>query len=53
MSFNRDCACARSLEIGHTGAVAINRTSDPATGDFQEATVLRKFGDAPIDLSAL
>jgi hypothetical protein len=25
----------------------------PATGDFHDATVLRKFGDVPDDLSAL
>jgi hypothetical protein len=31
--------------LGHTGAVAFSRTGDPATGDFNEATVLRKFGD--------
>jgi hypothetical protein len=29
------------------------RTGDPATGDFSDATVLRKFGDVPDDLSAL
>jgi hypothetical protein len=39
--------------LGHTGAVAFSRTGDPATGDFSEATVLRKFGDVPDDLSAL
>jgi len=39
--------------LGHTGAVAVSRTGDPATGDFREATVLRKFGDVPEDLSAL
>jgi hypothetical protein len=38
---------------GHTGAVAFSRTGDPATGDFHDATVLRKFGDVPDDLSAL
>jgi hypothetical protein len=26
---------------------------DPATGDFSEARVIRKFGDVPDDLSAL
>ena len=35
------------------GAVAFSRTGDPATGDFRDATVLRKFGDVPDDLSAL
>ena len=29
------------------------RTGDPATGDFSDATVIRKFGDVPEDLSAL
>jgi hypothetical protein len=39
--------------FGQTGAVAFSRTSDPATGDFRDATVSRKFGDVPDDLSAL
>ena len=39
--------------LGHTGAVAFSRTGDPATGNFSDATVLRKFGDVPGDLSAL
>ena len=39
--------------LGHTGAVAFSRTGDPATGDFRDATVLRKFADVPDDLSAL
>jgi hypothetical protein len=33
--------------------VGFSRTGDPAKGDFQDATVLRKFGDVPDDLSAL
>jgi hypothetical protein len=33
--------------------MALLRTGDPATGDFSDATVLRKFGDVPDDLSAL
>jgi hypothetical protein len=33
--------------------VAVSGTGDPATGDFSDATVLRKFGDVPGDLSAL
>jgi len=33
--------------------VGFSRTGDPATGDFRDATVLRKFGDVPDDLSAL
>jgi hypothetical protein len=39
--------------LGHTGTVAFSRSGDPATGDFREATVLRKFGDVTEDLSAL
>lgn len=31
----------------------IQRTGDPATGDFSDAKVIRKFGDVPDDLSAL
>jgi hypothetical protein len=34
-------------------AVAFSRSGDPATGDFGDATVIRKFGDVPDDLSAL
>jgi hypothetical protein len=41
------------IGFGHTGAVAFSRTGDPATGDFSDATVLRKFGDVPDDLSTL
>ena len=44
---------ALSRKEGHVGAVAFSRTGDPATGDFRDATVLRKFGDVPDDLSAL
>ena len=36
---------------GH--AVAFSRTGHPATGDFSNAKVIRKFGDVPDDLSAL
>jgi hypothetical protein len=37
----------------HTGAGAFSRAGDPATGDFGDAKVIRKFGDVPDDLSAL
>jgi hypothetical protein len=33
--------------------VGFSRADDPATGDFHDATVLRKFGVVPDDLSAL
>jgi hypothetical protein len=35
------------------GAVAFFRTGDPATGDFSDAKVIRKFGDVPEDLGTL
>ena len=38
---------------GHIGAVAFSRTGDPATGDFGDARVIRKFGEVPEDLSTL
>jgi hypothetical protein len=46
-------AGALSLKEGHVGAVAFSRTGDPATGDFSDAKVIKKFGDVPDDLSAL
>jgi hypothetical protein len=44
---------ALSRKENHVGAVAFSRTGDPAMGDFSDATVIRKFGDVPDDLSAL
>jgi hypothetical protein len=44
---------ALSHKEGHVGAVAFSRTGDPATGDFGDAKVIRKFGNVPDDLSAL
>jgi hypothetical protein len=55
--FNPSAAVMRaetlSRKPGHVGAVAFSRTGDPATGDFGDATVIRKFGEVPNDLSAL
>ena len=55
--FNPNAAVMRaealSRKNGHVGAVAFSRTGDPATGDFSDATVIRKFGDVPDDLSVL
>jgi len=42
---------ALSRKEGHVGAVAFRRTGDPATSDFGDAKVIRKFGDLPDDLS--
>jgi hypothetical protein len=44
---------ALSRKESHVGAVAFSRTGDPATGDFSDAKVIRKFGAVPDDLSAL
>ena len=44
---------ALSRKEGHVGAVAFSRTGDPATREFSDAKVIRKFGDVPDDLSAL
>jgi hypothetical protein len=43
---------ALSRKPGVGGAVALSRPGDPATGDFGDAQVIRKFGDVPDDLSA-
>jgi hypothetical protein len=54
--FNPNAAVMRaealSRKPGHIGAVAFSRTGDPATGDFSDAQVIRKFGDVPDDLRA-
>lgn len=42
-----------SILDAYTGAVAFSRTGDPATGEFGDAKLVRKFGDVPDDLSAL
>jgi hypothetical protein len=34
-------------------AVAFSRTGDPATGEFGDAKVIKKFGDVPDDLSTV
>jgi hypothetical protein len=55
--FNANAAVMRaealSRKEGNVGAVAFSRTGDPATGDFSDATIIRKFGDVPTDLSVL
>jgi hypothetical protein len=42
-----------SRKPGHVDAVAFSRTGDPATGDFGDAKIIKKFGDVPEDLSTL
>jgi len=36
-----------SRKPGHVGALAFSRSSDASTGEFTDATVIRKFGDVP------
>ena len=44
---------ALSRKPEHVGAVAFSRTGDPATGDFGDAKIIKKFGEVPGDLSSL
>jgi hypothetical protein len=44
---------ALSRKPGFVGSVAFSRTGDPATGDFGDAKVIRKFGEVPEHLSPL
>jgi hypothetical protein len=44
---------ALSHREGHAGAVAFSRSGDPATGEFTDANLIKKFGDVPNDLSEL
>jgi hypothetical protein len=44
---------ALSRKAGCAGAVAFSRSGDPASGEFGDAQLIRKFGDVPEDLSAL
>ncbi len=42
-----------SRREGHVGAVAFSRTGDPATGDFSDAQIIRRFGNIPDNLTDL
>ena len=42
---------ARALALGHAGALAFSRTGNPATGEFQDAVILARFGE--VDLNSL
>ena len=41
---------ARALAVEHAGAVAFSRAGDPATGEFQDAVILARFGEVDLDL---
>jgi hypothetical protein len=38
---------------GHIGAVAFSRSGDPMAGEFNDAKLLRTFGEVPEDLGEL
>ena len=44
------CPAGGSHRVGHCGAVAFSRTSDPALGDFEDAVILSTMGEVDIGL---
>jgi len=44
-------AQAMSGDERHCGAVAFSRSGDPNLGDFEDAVILRTFGDVPEDFA--
>ena len=40
---------ARALALEHAGALAFSRTGEPATGEFQDAVILVRFGEVDLD----
>jgi hypothetical protein len=42
-----------SRAIGNIGAVAFSRNGDPMAGEFNDAHLIRKFGEVPDDLGEL
>ena len=40
-------AAARRMSYVHPGAIAFSRTGDPSSGDFEDAVVIRSFGEVP------
>ena len=40
---------ARALALETAGALAFSRTGDPATGEFQDAVILARFGEVALD----
>jgi hypothetical protein len=42
-----------SWRKGTVGAIAFSRSGDLSSGTFEDAQLLKKFGEAPDDLSAL
>jgi hypothetical protein len=42
-------ACAMSCDKANAGAVAFSRRGDPNLGEFDDATILKTFGEVPDD----
>jgi hypothetical protein len=42
-----------SREPANVGALAFKRSGDPAMGNFDEATILKSFGEVPTSLDEL
>ena len=42
-----------SRAVGHIGAVAFSRSGDPMMGEFNDAKLIKAFGNVPNDLSGL
>jgi hypothetical protein len=42
-----------SQAAGNIGAIAFSRTGDPDVGKFEDAVVLKTFGDLSVDLTML
>ena len=42
-----------SQAAGNVGAIAFSRTGDPDVGKFEDAVVLKTFGDLSVDLTML
>lgn len=40
---------ALARQDGHTGAVAFSRSGDPSVGEFEDAVILKAFGEVPDD----
>lgn len=43
---------AQAMVGKKAGAVAFSRTGDPAVGEFEDAVILGRYGDTPVDLLA-
>jgi len=45
-------AQAMSCDKTNAGAVAFSKQGDPSTGEFDDAVVLKAFGDVPEDIGS-